>query len=73
MMAEEGSKGNHHFSHFGPEANLLDALEDVFRSYGETGDGRTRHYVHDDAEAEIFGANPGTFTEWGCLPPDTDL
>lgn len=73
MMAEEGSKGNHHFSHFGPEANLLDALEDVFRSYGETGDGRTRHYVHDDAEAEIFAAEAGTFTEWGCLPPDTDL
>jgi len=63
-MAEKSLAGDHHFSHFGPEANLLAELEGLFREYGETGRGRSRHYVHDDAEAEKYGAPPGTFTEW---------
>ena len=39
--------GDATFSHFSLEANELAALEEVFRSYGETGHGKTRHYVHD--------------------------
>jgi phosphoribulokinase len=72
-MAAAEESGNKHFSHFGPDANLFEELEDVFRQYGETGTGRTRHYVHDDAEAEIYGVAPGTFTEWEEFPADTDL
>ncbi|WP_300449542.1 phosphoribulokinase [Accumulibacter sp.] len=72
-MAEQSLAGDHHFSHFGPEANLLAELEALFREYGETGRGRSRHYVHDDLEAEKYGAPPGTFTEWADLPADTDL
>ena len=68
VMAEEAAKGNHHFSHFGPEANLLEELESVFRSYGERGEGHTRHYVHDAAESERFGTPAGTFTEWEPFP-----
>ena len=45
------SEGNNHFSHFGPEANLLDELDEVFREFAENGTGRTRHYVHDEHEA----------------------
>ena len=52
------------FSHFSYEANILDELERVFREYGETGRGRTRHYIHDDRDAEKYGAAPGTFSEW---------
>ena len=44
--------GDATFSHFSYEANILEDLERVFREYGETGTGRTRHYVHDDREAE---------------------
>ncbi len=33
-MAEAAAAGNHHFSHFGPEANLLKELETVFSEYG---------------------------------------
>ena len=47
-MAEEAERGNRHFSHFSPETNLFEELEQTFRSYAETGIGRTRHYVHDD-------------------------
>jgi phosphoribulokinase len=72
-MAEEEAKGNRNFSHFGPSANLLDELESVFRSYSETGIATTRHYVHDDAEAEHFGCPPGTFTPWEPLPENSEL
>ncbi|KAB2919254.1 MAG: phosphoribulokinase [Hyphomicrobiaceae bacterium] len=72
-MAEASKKGNNHFSHFGPEANLLADLEDVFRTYGETGTGRTRHYVHDEEEAAALGSPPGTFTAWQDLPHGSDL
>ncbi|HPT50296.1 MAG TPA: phosphoribulokinase [Accumulibacter sp.] len=72
-MAEKSVAGDHHFSHFGPEANLLEELETLFREYGETGGGHSRHYVHDDAEAQRYGAPPGTFTDWAPLPAGTDL
>jgi phosphoribulokinase len=73
VMAEQAAKGDHHFSHFGPEANLFEDLEAVFRNYSEHGQGRTRHYVHDATESQCFGAPAGTFTEWEPLPEGTDL
>lgn len=72
-MAEEDARGNHHFSHFGADGNLFGELEELFRSYGETGEGRTRHYIHNQAEADLFGGAPGTFTDWEPIEPDTDL
>ncbi|AXS41973.1 phosphoribulokinase [Breoghania sp. L-A4] len=73
VMVEHGTRGDANFSHFGPEANLLEKLESVFRTYGETGAGETRHYVHDAEEADLYGAAPGTFTGWAPLPDNTDL
>ncbi|TCD13387.1 phosphoribulokinase [Oricola cellulosilytica] len=67
-VAEEEEKGNYNFSHFSPEANELEILESVFEQYGRKGKGKTRHYVHDDKEAEFFGSPPGTFTKWEDLP-----
>jgi phosphoribulokinase len=61
------------FSHFGPDANLLAELETLFKSYGESGGGRTRKYIHDDAEAHHFGQPSGTFTPWRDVEPGTDL
>lgn len=73
VMAAEAKKGNMRFSHFGPDANLLDKLAESFKSYGETGQGLTRHYVHDDKEAAEFNSPPGTFTAWEEFPEGTDL
>ena len=73
VMAEEAEKGNHHFSHFGPEANRLEDLENVFKQFGEDGTGRVRNYVHDDIEAERHGTAPGTFTDWRAIPDETEL
>jgi phosphoribulokinase len=72
-MQEEAEKGNKTFSHFSPENNLFEELEKAFRDYGESGTGTTRHYVHDEDEAKLYGAAPGTFTEWGPLPEKSDL
>lgn len=62
-VAEEKAAGRD-FTHFNVEANELEILESVFEEYGRRGKGRTRHYIHDDEEAERYGSKPGTFTEW---------
>jgi phosphoribulokinase len=72
-MEEEVARGNQAFSHFGPEANLFAELEELFKQYGETGKGRRRKYLHDEAEAAPHGQAPGTFTPWEDVTPDTDL
>jgi phosphoribulokinase len=72
-MAEAGKKGNTNFSHFGPEANLLSELETLFRTYGGTGRGKIRKYLHDEAEAAPYKQEPGTFTPWEDIPHGTDM
>jgi phosphoribulokinase len=72
-MAEEQRAGNEHFSHFGPESNLFEELEALFRDYGKTGVGRTRKYLHDHEEAAPYKQEPGTFTPWEDLGAGTDL
>ena len=72
-MAREAEGGNHHFSHFGPQANLFEKLEDTFRSFSEDGTGVTRYYIHDAEEEAIHGTAPGTFTEWEDLPEGAEL
>jgi phosphoribulokinase len=67
------AEGDHTFSHFSFEANELAELESVFQTYGESGRGRTRHYVHDAREAERYGVPPGCFTEWRPFEPESDL
>lgn len=72
-MAAAAAKGNQNFSHFGAEANLFSELEELFRTYAQTGRGRVREYAHDEADARRLGVSAGTFTPWSEIPPDTDL
>lgn len=72
-LAEAAATGNPTLSHFGEQANLLQELELLFKTYGEIGTGRARHYVHDPIEAEVYGSPPGTFTPWEEIPYGTDL
>ena len=65
--------GDHTFSHFSYVANELTELQRVFREYGETGTGRTRSYVHDEAEAAATGVPPGNFTAWAPFAEKSDL
>jgi phosphoribulokinase len=73
QMAKAARNGNATFSHFGPEANLLEDLEALFRDYGQSGRGRRRKYLHDAAEAAPYRQEPGTFTPWEDVPEGTDL
>jgi phosphoribulokinase len=68
-----------HLSHFGPEANRFDKIEELFKSYGESGTGKKRYYLHSQEEADEHNArlgvdkNPGEFTPWEEIPGGTDL
>lgn len=73
QLAQALARGDHRLSHFGPQTNLFAELEGLFRGYTETGAGKVRKYLHDDAEAARHGQKAGTFTEWEDLPADTDL
>jgi phosphoribulokinase len=72
-LAEAAAAGSSHFSHFGPEANLFEELEGLFRGYAETGHGKVRRYLHDEAEAAPHRQPAGTFTPWQELSGETDL
>jgi phosphoribulokinase len=67
------NSGQMHFSRFGPEANLFEELERLFRIYGESGTGKVRQYLHNEEEAGPYKQNAGTFTPWEAIPPDTDI
>ncbi len=73
-MADAEEKSDHNFSHFGAEANLFGKLEELFESYGKTGGGQKRLYLHSDEEAAAFdGLNPGQFTPWEEIPAGSDI
>jgi phosphoribulokinase len=60
-------------THFGPEANCLDRLENLFQTYSESGRGERRFYIHSDAEGLPYGQPAGTFTPWEEIDPNSDL
>lgn len=81
---QQRSAKEKNFSHFGPGANDFHALELLFRTYGESGAGKKRYYLHNDDEAHKhqqrlaeqgmscqLGA--GEFTPWEDVPADTDI
>jgi phosphoribulokinase len=60
-------------SHFGPEANLFDRLEGLFREYARTGSGLFRHYMEDHEMAELHGLPVGTYSPWEEVEENSDL
>lgn len=72
-LATRTAAGDQTFSHFTFEANELGKLEEVFRTYGSSGTGETRHYIHDAREAEKYGAEAGTFTPWAPFEADSQV
>lgn len=66
-------------SHFGPEANHFDKIEETFRVYAETGMCQRRYYIHSIAEAATINARlgtkllPGEFTPWENIPEGSDI
>jgi phosphoribulokinase len=72
-MKQQQAAGNDSFSHFSPDANLLADLSATFKTFGESGSGRVRKYIHDDAEAAEFGQDPGNFTPWKDMDAGAEL
>jgi phosphoribulokinase len=78
-MKRAAAAGNNNFSHFGADANLFDEIEKCFRTYGETGGGKKRYYLHSDEEAAEHNKRlstslkAGEFTPWEDIPKATDL
>ncbi|MEW8053108.1 MAG: phosphoribulokinase [Candidatus Thiodiazotropha sp.] len=75
-MREKMAQG---LSHFGPEANHFDKIAELFKTYGETGGGEKRYYLHSPEEAAEHNARlgcdqqPGEFTPWETIDLGTDL
>ncbi|MGB9129229.1 MAG: phosphoribulokinase, partial [Thiobacillus sp.] len=73
------AEGNMSFSHFGPAANRFDKLAELFETYGKTGSGKKRYYIHSDEEAAEHNKrlntslNPGEFTPWEDVPGGSDV
>ena len=73
-MTKAESENDKTFSHFGENANLFDKLEELFKSYGATGGGQKRLYLHSDEEAAAYeGLTPGQFTPWEDIPTGSDI
>ncbi|MGK2951698.1 MAG: phosphoribulokinase, partial [Thiobacillus sp.] len=73
------AEGNMSFSHFCPAANRFDKLAELFETYGKTGSGKKRYYIHSDEEAAEHNKrlstslNPGEFTPWEDVPGGSDV
>ncbi|MCU7796655.1 MAG: phosphoribulokinase [Candidatus Thiodiazotropha sp. (ex Semelilucina semeliformis)] len=75
-MRKKVAKG---LSHFGPDANHFDKIAELFKTYGETGGGKKRYYLHSPEEAAEHNSRlgcdqkPGEFTPWEDIAGNTDL
>lgn len=80
VIADAAKEGNHSFSHFGPEANHFEKIEETFKTYGETGTCKRRYYVHSEEDAclcnkrfNLTNLKPGEFSPWEDTEPNSDL
>jgi phosphoribulokinase len=78
-MKKAEAGGDRTFSHFGPKSNLFEELENQFKTYGETGNGRMRYYLHNADDTALhnkrlnLNLKTGEFTPWENIPPGTVL
>ena len=72
-LSAKAEKEGKHLTHFGPEGNLFEELENVFSEYSKKGVGKKRFYIHDEKEASEHNSAPGTLTPWEPLEKNTDL
>jgi len=79
LEMEAASRAGTSLSHFGEQANQFEKLEQLFRTYGETGGGQKRFYLHNDEEAQQHSkrlgveCSAGEFSPWEEVEADTDL
>ncbi|QTL36159.1 phosphoribulokinase [Pseudoalteromonas viridis] len=72
-LKREALQEGKHLSYFGQEANDFAALEALFESYGRTGTGQVRRYLHTFDDAVPYNQLPGTFTPYQELDSNSDM
>lgn len=73
-MAKAEVEGDKTFSHFGENANEFVRLEELFKTYGASGGGKKRLYLHSDEEAAPYdGLTAGQFTPWEDIATGSDI
>ncbi len=78
-METQEKAGNKDFSHFGPGANEFRKIGELFETYGKTGGGKKRYYLHNDDEAAYHSKRLGStygngqFTDWEDMDSGSDL
>ena len=70
---KQAAEAGRNLSHFGPEGNEFRMLVDLFKQYRKTGTGRIRKYLHNEEEAEPYEQEPGTFSPFEDIEPNSDL
>lgn len=60
-------------SAFGPEVNLLNRLEGLFREFSRCGTGVIREYIESDEQADAYHLPKGEFSAWRDIPDGTDM
>jgi phosphoribulokinase len=73
VIFKEAADNGKPISHFGPEANLFNRLEGLFREYARTGSGLIRQYIEDHEMAEIYGLPLGSYSAWEEIEEQSDL
>ena len=73
QLFRQAEKDGVTLSAFGPELNLLNRLEGLFREFSRSGTGVTREYVETSEQAQKLGITKGEFSPWQDLAEDTDL
>ncbi len=72
-MKAAAKRGNHNFSHFGMEANLIEELETLFRTYSEVARGSSAITSMMKPRRARLSSPSGTFTPWEEIEPETDI
>lgn len=72
VFADYQAKGIN-VSHFGPQANQFEKLEELFHSYSISGKGKMRQYIctHDDSGLRL--GRKGSFTDYEDIPEGSDV
>lgn len=73
VEVEKATKEGKYFSHFSADANILNDLAELFKTYRETGTGKIRHYIHSKEDGQKYGIEPGNFTPWEDITEDSDI
>lgn len=73
IVFKQAAEAGQPISHFGPETNYFDRLENLFREYARRGTGLSREYIETDEQRTRFNKPIGTYSNWEELDAGSDM